>query len=457
MSEINRRNFIKKTTLAGAALTVGSNATATASKQIETPIKSKLKIGLIGMGMRGRGHLDLLLRRSDCDVTAICDIDADAIAKSNEMIAKAGNKLPKSYQKDEFDYLNLLEKENIDAVIISTPWRWHSEMSIAAMNAGVYTGVEVCGGFSLDECWELVNTHEKSGTHLFFLENVCYRRDVMAVLNMVRSDLFGELVHLECGYQHDLRQVKFNNGQQPYGGGVEFGDKGYSEAKWRTTHSVFRNGDLYPTHGIGPVAQYININRGNRLTTLTSTASKARGLHDYIVKNGGESHPNAKVNFKLGDVITTVLKTSNEESIIISHDTNLPRPYSLGFRVQGTKGLWMDVNKSIYVEGKSPSHRWESQEQYMQEYDHELWKRYEKDATGAGHGGMDFFLINSFIESAKQNVAPPFDVYDAATWLAITPLSEQSIAAGSAPQAIPDFTRGRWMHRKSNFAFGDLY
>lgn len=457
MSEINRRNFIKKTTLAGAALTVGSNATATESKQMKTPIKSKLKIGLIGMGMRGRGHLDLLLRRSDCDVTAICDIDADAITKSNEMIAKAGNKLPKSYQKDEFDYLNLLEKEDIDAVIIATPWRWHSEMSIAAMNAGVYTGVEVCGGFSLDECWELVNTHEKSGTHLFFLENVCYRRDVMAVLNMVRSDLFGELVHLECGYQHDLRQVKFNNGQQPYGGGVEFGDKGYSEAKWRTTHSVFRNGDLYPTHGIGPVAQYVNINRGNRLTTLTSTASKARGLHDYIVKNGGESHPNAKVNFKLGDVITTVLKTSNEESIIISHDTNLPRPYSLGFRVQGTKGLWMDVNKSIYVERKSPSHRWENQEKYMQEYDHELWKRYEKDATGAGHGGMDFFLINSFIESAKQNVAPPFDVYDAATWLAITPLSEQSIAAGSAPQAFPDFTRGRWMHRQSNFAFGDKY
>ena len=457
MSEINRRSFIKKTTLAGAAVTVGSKATATTSKKIESPIKSTLKIGLIGMGMRGRGHLDLLLRRTDCDVTAICDVDADAIIKSNDMFTKAGKKLPKSYQNGERDYLNLLNKEDIDAVIISTPWRWHSEMSIAAMNAGIYTGVEVCGGFSLDECWELVNAHEKSGTHLFFLENVCYRRDVMAVLNMVRADLFGEMVHLECGYQHDLREVKFNNGKQPYGGGVEFGDKGYSEAKWRTTHSVYRNGDLYPTHGIGPVAQYININRGNRLTSLTSTASKARGLHNHIVKHGGDNHPNSKVNFKLGDVITTVLKTSNDESIIISHDTNLPRPYSLGFRVQGTKGLWMDVNKSIYIEGKSPSHRWESQDKYMQEYDHELWKRYENEATGAGHGGMDFFLINSFIASVKQNIAAPFDVYDAATWLAITPLSEQSIAAGSAPQAFPDFTRGRWMHRQSTFAFGDSY
>ena len=457
MNDINRRIFLKKTTLAGAALTVGNTAIAATEQRVQSPLKSTLKIGLIGVGLRGRGHLDLLLRRSDCEVTAICDIDADAIVASNEMIAKAGKKTAKAYQNGERDYLNLLEKEAIDAVVISTPWRWHSEMSIAAMNAGVFTGVEVCGGFSIDECWQLVNTHEKSGTHLFFLENVCYRRDVMAVLNMVRADLFGEMVHLECGYQHDLRAVKFNNGQQPYGGGVEFGEKGFSEARWRTTHSVYRNGDLYPTHGIGPVAQYTNINRGNRLTYLTSTASKSRGLHNYIVENGGENHPNAKVNFKLGDVITTVLKTSNEESIIISHDTNLPRPYSLGFRVQGTKGLWMDVNKSIYVEGKSPSHRWESQDKYMQEYDHELWKRYEKEATGAGHGGMDFFLMNSFVECAKQNIAPPFDVYDAATWLAITPLSEKSIASGSTPQVFPDFTRGRWMHRKPNFAFGDKF
>ncbi len=457
MNDINRRIFLKKTTLAGAALTVGNTAIAATEQRVQSPLKSKLKIGLIGVGMRGRGHLDLLLRRSDCEVTAICDIDADAIVASNEMIAKAGKKTAKAYQNGERDYLNLLEKEAIDAVVISTPWRWHSEMSITAMNAGIFTGVEVCGGFSIDECWQLVNTHEKSGTHLFFLENVCYRRDVMAVLNMVRADLFGEMVHLECGYQHDLRAVKFNNGQQPYGGGVEFGEKGFSEARWRTTHSVYRNGDLYPTHGIGPVAQYTNINRGNRLTYLTSTASKSRGLHNYIVENGGENHPNAKVNFKLGDVITTVLKTSNEESIIISHDTNLPRPYSLGFRVQGTKGLWMDVNKSIYVEGKSPSHRWESQDKYMQEYDHELWKRYEKEATGAGHGGMDFFLMNSFVECAKQNIAPPFDVYDAATWLAITPLSEKSIASGSTPQVFPDFTRGRWMHRKPNFAFGDKF
>lgn len=319
--------------------------------------------------------------------------------------------------------------------------------------------MEVCGAFSLDECWELVNAHEQTGTHLMFLENVCYRRDVMAILNMVRKDMFGELMHLECGYQHDLRAVKFNDGKQPYGGGVEFGEKAFSEAKWRTHHSVHRNGDLYPTHGIGPVAQYIDINRGNRFLYLTSMASKSRGLHNYIVNHekGGPNHPNAKVDFKLGDKVTTMLKANNGETVVIHHDTNLPRPYSLGFRVQGTKGLWMAVNKSLHIEGISEGHRWEDAESYLKEHDHPLWKRHEQKAVGAGHGGMDFFLLHAFVESAKQNIAPPFDVYDAATWLAITPLSEESIAMGSQPMPFPDFTRGRWMNREVDFALGDEF
>ena len=253
------------------------------------------------------------------------------------------------YDQGPHDYVRMLDKEKIDAVIIATPWEWHSQMAIAAMKAGVFTGVEVSGAFSLDECWELVNAHESTGTPLYFLENVCFRRDVMAVLNMVKKGLFGELIHLECGYQHDLRGVKFNDGVTPYNSGVEFGDKGFSEAKWRTWHSVYRNGDLYPTHGIGPVAQWININRGNRMETLVSMASKSRGLHEYIINHpkGGPDHPNAKLEFRLGDKVTTMVKCTNGETIVLHHDTNLPRPYSLGFRVQGTKGIWMDVNKSM--------------------------------------------------------------------------------------------------------------
>jgi hypothetical protein len=280
----------------------------------------------------------------------------------------------------------------------------------------------------------------------------------MAVMNMVRQNIFGELVHLQGGYQHDLREVKFNDGKGPYGGGVEFGDKGFSEAQWRTQHSVVRNGDLYPTHGIGPLAMMSNINRGNRFTQLVSYSSKARGLHDYIVKKGGENHPNAKVEFKLGDVITTMLRTAKDETILLQHDTNLPRPYSIGFRVQGTNGIWMDVNKSIYIEGKSKeSHKWEDAAAWLEKYDHPLWRKYGSDAAGAGHGGMDWFVLNAFVESAKLKIPPPQDVYDAVTWSAITPLSETSIQMGGASIAFPDFTGGKWMSRVNQFAVDDKF
>ena len=326
------------------------------------------------------------------------------------------------------------------------------------MNAKKYVGCEVNIGMTVEECWELVHTSERTGMPLMMLENVCYRRDVMAVMNMVRQGIFGELVHLQGGYQHDLRGVKFNDGKTDPGVGAEFGTKGFSEAQWRTQHSVNRNGELYPTHGIGPVAMMIDINRGNRFTELVSYSSKARGLHNYVVKTGGENHPNAKINFKLGDVVTTMIRTANEETILLQHDTNLPRPYSLGFRVQGTNGIWMDVNKSIYIEGASKeAHRWEDANEWLEKYDHPLWKKYEKSAENAGHGGMDWFVVNSFIEGAKANKPAAIDVYDAATWLSITALSEQSIATGSQPVAFPDFTRGRWMRTKNDFAEGEAY
>ncbi len=450
---MNRRNFIKNSSL--ASLGMLSTRAGSQEKQSEnTKRTDKLNIGFIGVGLRGRDHLELALLRPDCNVSAICDTDPLSIKEAQKLAEKAGKGELKVFTGEDRAYLKMLEMKSLDAVIIATPWLWHTEMAIAAMKAGKYTGVEVSGGFSLDECWQLVNTHEATGSHLFFLENVCYRRDIMAVLNMVRKDLFGELIHMECGYQHDLRNVKFNDGKQPYGGGVEFGEKGFSEAKWRTTQSLNRNGDLYPTHGIGPVSKMLNINSGNRFLYLTSTASKAKGLHEYIVNHpqGGNSHPNATIEWKLGDVVTSVLKTINGESIVITHDTNLPRPYSLGFRVQGTKGLWMDVNSSIYTEGLNDKHKWQPAKEFLEKYDHQLWKKYENDARGAGHGGMDFFLLHEFVECAKANASASIDVYDAATWMAITPLSEQSIATGSMPQPFPDFTRGRWTERTNGFA-----
>lgn len=452
-SELNRRKFIKTTSAAAIGLSLTSMPNILFGKD-----DRKARIALIGVGLRGRNHLNVLLRRDDVELTAICDIDPEALKKSQEMVNKFGRKAPKEFTGSDAAYLKLLEEDNIDGVIISTPWLWHTRMAVDTMKAGKYAGIEVSAANTLEECWDLVNTFEATGKPVMILENVCYRRDVMAVLQMVREGLFGELIHLECGYQHDLREVKFNNGKQPYGGGVEFGEKGYSEARWRTAHSIHRNGDVYPTHGAGPAAQYLNINRGNRFDYLTSTASKARGLHKYIVDQAGEDHPNAKIKWKLGDVITTVIRTVNGETITVQHDTNSPRPYSLGFRVQGTNGIWMDLNNSLYIEGVSEkAHRWESDEEYMKKYDHPLWQKYGEKATGAGHGGMDFFVIHAFVESIKRQARVPLDAYDAAAWSAITPLSEQSIAGGSEPVFFPDFTRGKWMKRQPIFALDDSY
>lgn len=451
---MNRRDFNKQSSIvAVAGLSMPSAIFASGFK------KDKIKVGFIGLGARGHGTLELALEREDIIVTALCDIDQKACDRAFKSVEDKTGSKPKKYTSSNTAYKDLLADKNVDAVFICTPWEWHTPMSCDAMEAGKATACEVAGAMSIDECWRMVRTQERTKTPFMIMENVCYRRDVMAILNMARQGMFGELIHLEGGYQHDLREVKFNDGVNYYGGGVEFGEKGYSEAKWRTTHSVYRNGDLYPTHGIGPVGSFINNNRGNRMEYLTSMASKARGLHDYVVNHpkGGDNHPNAKVDFRLGDVVQTQIMMSNGETILLSHDTNLPRPYSLGFRVQGTKGLWMDVNKSLYIEGKSPSHKWELAEPYLKEYDHPLWKKHQDKAEGAGHGGMDWFVMNAFFEALKAGDEMPLDVYDHASWAAITCLSEQSIAQGGLPQSFPDFTDGKWMTRKPIFALGNNY
>lgn len=448
----NRRNFIKTTAVAGLGFSILPSGIVFSKEK-----EPKVRLGFIGVGLRGQSHLELALKRTDTDVVAICDVQQRMLDTSLKMISDSSKPKPQVIMDGPYGYKKLLENKDIDAVIISTPWEWHTVMCIDAMNAKKYVGCEVITGMTVEECWQLVHTSERTGMPLMMLENVCYRRDVMAVLNMVRQNIFGEIVHLQGGYQHDLREVKFNDGKNAYGNGAEFGEKGFSEAQWRTQHSVYRNGDLYPTHGIGPVAMMIDINRGNRFTQLVSYSTKARGLHDHVVKMGGKDHPNAKINFKLGDVVTTMISTANEETILLQHDTNLPRPYSIGFRVQGTKGIWMDINKSIYIEGQSKkSHQWEDAKEWLDKYDHPLWKKYGNDASGAGHGGMDWFVLNAFIESVKRKTSTPQDVYDAVTWSAITPLSESSIQLGGESVEFPDFTQGKWMYRKNDFAVGNF-
>ena len=442
---MDRRDFVKST---GAAV---SAAAAFPAPILARRPGDQVSVGVIGTGLRGRSLLGLLLRRDDVAVPAVCDIDPEAAAAAAQMLVDAGQGAPRQYTAGDYDYLELLRRDDLDAVLNASPWVWHTPMAVAAMRAGKTVGVEVPAALTVGEAWELVRTSEETGVQCTMLENVCYRRDVMAVLNMVRQGLFGELVHCRCGYQHDLRAIKF----QP---GVEFGESGRSESKWRTQHSIKRDGDLYPTHGIGPVGNWLDINRGNRFVSLTSTSTKARGLHDYVVANSGRDHPNAKVRFALGDVVTTVLRTANDESVVITHDTDLPRPYSLGFRVQGTRGLWMVDGRQLYIEGVSPEpHRWESDGPYIERYDHPLWRRHEERAVGAGHGGMDFFVVHGFVEAIKRGESLPMDVYDAAAWSVISPLSERSVAHGGEPQAFPDFTGGAWVRRSPTFGQDDEY
>lgn len=459
---MQRREFMKTSAILG----VGGMLIPSAMRASAPDGTARVRIGLIAVGFRGQAHLDELLKRNDVDIVAMADPDKRMMEMAQSILSKASRPLAVEYTNGDYAYRDLLQRNDIDAVIISSPWEWHLRQGVDAMRSGKIVGMEVCGAMTLGDCWEYVRTSEETGIPVMMLENVCYRRDVMAVLNMVRQGKFGELIHAQGGYEHDLRGVLFNDGVTAYNSGVEFGEKGYSEAKWRTNHYVNRNGELYPTHGLGPVANMMNINRGNRLLRLSSFASKARGLNDYVLNHekGGPQHPNAQVTFKQGDIVTTQIQCANGETILLTHDTSLQRPYNLGFRVQGTKGLWQDFGWGdsdqgfVYFENEMKhNHRWDNSKDWLERFDHPLWKRYAKEAESSGHGGMDFFVDNAFIECIKSNTPFPLDVYDLATWYSITPLSELSISRDGAVVDIPDFTSGAWQQRNAVFGLDDSW
>ncbi len=464
MNTLSRKNFIRTGIMAGFGALILPNSMF--SYPYNTGTTKKVRLGFIAMGLRAQVHLKEMIKRNDVEIVAFADPDKEMIQIGQDILKRNNLPVAKEYSDGDYDYRNLLKDPNIDAVFICSPWEWHKIQGIETMHAGKIVGMEVCGAMTLNDCWDYVKAYETTKVPVMMLENVCYRRDVMAILNMVRKGMFGELIHGQGGYLHDLRGVLFNDGKTPYNSGVEFGEKGYSEAKWRTHHYIKRNGELYPTHGLGPLAVMMDINRGNRLLRLSSFSSKARGLHKYIVEHpkGGEDHPNATIQFKQGDVVTTQIQCANGETMLLTHDTSLQRPYNLGFKVQGTEGLWQDFGWGDFNQGHiyfekmmEHSHRWDSTEQWLKEYDHPLWKRYEKEAENSGHGGMDFFVDNTFIECIKRNIEFPLDVYDLATWYAITPLSEQSIEENGKVMDIPDFTQGAWKTRKPVFGFDGAF
>lgn len=398
-------------------------------------MQRELKIGVIGLGGRGLGLLSAIVPMENIKVIAVADHYEDRRLKGVDEVKRVAGNTPLSTA----DYREVLAVDEIEAVIVSTSWADHIHIAIAAMKAGKYVASEVGGAYSIDECWELVKAYEETGTPCMLLENCCYGREELMVLNMVKKGLFGEVIHCRGGYHHDLRE-EITNGRE--------------NRHYRLSNYMNRNCENYPTHELGPIAKILNINRGNRMLSLTSMASKARGLHEYILKEKGPDYDLASFNFAQGDVVTTTIQCAHGETITITLDTTLPRAYSRGFEVHGTKALYMEDNNSLFIDGVHNQYdfvwkeQWNNVEKLREQYDHPIWQTYTPDAD-AGHGGMDVLVLRAFFESVREHTLPPIDVYDMAAWMSITTLSEQSIAMGGQPVAIPDFTNGRWINREA--------
>lgn len=388
----------------------------------------KVRIGVVGLGGRGSYHAWQYGQfKDDCEVTAVCDIYQDRVEGTQNWLEDSCGKRPVGYN----DYREMFQKEDLDGVIIATSWTTHTRIAVAAMRAGIRPATEVYGAASLEECWELVHTYEQTGVEGMFLENCNFNREELCLLNMVKQGLFGEIIHMQCGYEHCLKDEITH--------GVE-------NRHYRFNNYHYRNGDLYPTHGLGPMAKLVNINRGNRFMSIVSVASKQRGLELFAKETLPAEHPANNVRFKEGDVVTSIITCANGETILLTHDTSSPRPYSRAGRVQGTRGIWMEDRAQIHIQGECGGEEWKNFSEFMDKYDHPIWKRHNTpELTSFGHGGMDYITGRAFVDSIKNNCHPSLDVYDWASLIATTVLSEQSVALGGMPQFYPDFTNGSWL------------
>ncbi|MFC1560860.1 Gfo/Idh/MocA family protein [Candidatus Latescibacterota bacterium] len=439
-SKINRRKFMRVGAVGSLGAAMGglnlSGCAGGIRRLISAPYMpfaappaDPVRVGYVGVGGMGTAHVKNLLRIEGVEIKAVCDIVSEKVVRSQNMVEEAGQKRPAGYYRGETDFKRMCNEEDLDLVYTATPWRWHVPVCVAAMKADKHAATEVPAAVTMDECWQLVETAEKYRKHCIMMENCCYGRSELIVLNMVRKGLFGELLHAECGYLHDLLEVKFSS---------------EGEGLWRIYHSIQRDGNLYPTHGLGPVAQYMNINRGDRFDYLVSMSSNSRGLNLYAEEQFGSDDPRAKQKYALGDINVSLIRTANGLTITLVHDCSSPRPYDRINLVQGTKGIFRGYPDRIHIEGKSPGHEWETLDRYMKEYEHPLWEAVGDAARGAGHGGMDYIEDYRLIKCLREGLPTDMDVYDAAAWSVVSELSERSVANKSRPIDFPDFTRGRW-------------
>src|SRR5579862_7793965 len=433
-------SWSRRDLLRGAVL-IGPAAAAAAQNDRQSVIgmpfeaREKVRMGLIGCGSRGSGMLQEFLGVEGLTVTAVCDVVKDAALKAQAAVERAGQRPPAVYANGERDFENLLKRDDVDFAYIPSPWEWHVPMATAAMNNGKHAFVEVPAAFTIEDCWKLVDTSEKTRRHCLMLENCCYGENELMVLNMIRAGLFGDLLYGEGAYLHDLRRLLFE-------------DK--SEGLWRRVPHTKHNGNLYPTHGLGPVANYMGINRGDRFDYMVSMSSREAGLDRWREENVPKDSPKWKEKYICGDVNTSLIKTANGLTITLSHDVVNARPYSRVNAITGSKGLFRDYPPRIYLDG-AKKEEYTTIDAYKDQWTHKLWKEQGELARKLGtHGGMDFVMVYRIIECMRKGLPPDIDVYDAVTWSAPGPLSFQSVAQGSMPVKFPDFTRGKWRDKRVN-------
>lgn len=423
-----RRSFIKNSIAAGAGAFFASGLPFETFASQERPGR----MGFVGVGGRGTGMLRVALKQG-IQVTAVCDIIEERVQRAQRIVEEAGQPKPKGYSLGPEDYKRMVQQNDLDAVYTATPIPLHAPVMLATMKAGKYGASEMPICATLDEAWELVETSEKTGMPCMLMENYCYMRNVQMVLNMVHQGALGDLTHCEVGYQHDTRYVNLSAD---------------GELLWRGKMKLEYNGNPYPTHAIGPAAQWLDINRGDRFDYLVSMSSRALGMKEYAKQIAGPDHPSAKLNYKLGDVNTTLIRTRNGITVTLYYDTQTPRPVDFIWRVQGTGGIYSGTLDKLHLEGKSPSHQWEDAGAYRDQYDHPSWKKYGETIMQFGHGGSDFLCMLDFVNAVRNRREVPIDIYDSVTWSVLMDLTQKSVEKKSRPVDIPDFTKGKWETRR---------
>lgn len=430
---LKRRDLLGAASLLGALRLSAQRESAGAPQtMIGVPFAptATVRFGVIGTGGRGTSMIGEMIALRNAEIRAICDVNRDAALTAAGKIEKAGGGAPAVYTNGDHDFEHLVARDDLDFVYIATPRRWHAPMAIAAMRAGKHCGTEVPAATSIDDCWNLVRTSEQTRRHCLIMENCCYGYNELLVLNLVRAGVLGELIHGEGAYIHDLREELLSN---------------RGEGLWRREPHTERNGNFYPTHGLGPAANYMGINRGDRFDYLVSVSSIQKGLEAYRDAHFPADDPKRRERYIEGDMNTSIIRTARGRTIVLQHDVVNARPYDRVNLISGTKGIFRDYPPRIYVDGQPGPEEFTPIDPYKKEYEHELWRTAgETGRKLGGHGGMDFVLLYRLLECMREGLPPDIDVYDAASWSAPGPLSEQSVAQGSAPAKFPDFTSGLW-------------